>query len=331
MTMKENYIHQILKQFFTNSYPPEIEEKVQRWIINEKWNGVKNQSLTTIWHNTKIVPNENTYKALAKVKATIKRLEDKKNHPRMSRILLRSAAVIIPLLLLAGSYFYIYQDVRMIEVTTSGNEQKQCTLPDGSIVLLNSCTKITYPSEFKETTRNITLEGEAYFSVTSDAAKPFIVKTNDLSVKVLGTKFNISAYPTNDRTIATLNSGKIQVDVQSGKPDSRYIIQPNQEFVFNKIDKSVSIHTTTDETIDWKNGWLIFQNATFNDIMNTIERRYNVTIDYNKLHFPNIPYTIKFIHNESLVEVLDILKDVAGGFTYQIKDSKITLIKEGGE
>lgn len=63
----------------------------------------------------------------------------------------------------------------------------------------------------------VTLVGEAYFSVASDAAKPFIVKTKDLSVRVLGTQFNISAYPSDDRTIATLNSGKIQVDIQSEK------------------------------------------------------------------------------------------------------------------
>lgn len=105
----------------------------------------------------------------------------------------------------------------MIEVITSSNQQKQCTLSDGTTILLNSCTKVTYPSEFKDSVRVVTLVGEAYFSVASDAAKPFIVKTKDLSVRVLGTQFNISAYPSDDRTIATLNRGKIQVDIQSEK------------------------------------------------------------------------------------------------------------------
>ena len=328
--MKENYIYQILKQFFFNSYPPEIEEKVQKWIIKDKWIAEKNNAMSAIWDEMEIAPNDNTYKALDRVKNKIKQLENQKKHLRIRRVLLGSAAVIIPVLLLFGSYLYINQDVEMIEVVTSSNQQKQCTLADGTTILLNSGTKITYPSKFKDSTRVVTLDGEAYFSVASDAAKPFIVKTSNLSVKVLGTKFNISAYPTNDRTIATLNSGKIQVDIQSGKTDSKYILKPNQEIVFNKIDDSILINIVTGKNRSWKDGSLVFQDATFNDIVNTIERRYGVTIDYSKQAFLDTPYTIKFIHNESIEDVLNVLQDVVGGFEYKKEKSKITIMKKGG-
>lgn len=328
--MQESYIHQILKHFFQNSYPPEVEEKVQRWIIEDKWTAEKDNAMSALWDEIEIAPNDSTYKALEEVKNTIRQLENRKKHVRMRRVLLGSAAVIIPVLLLLGSYFYIDLNVKVIEVATSSNQQTKCTLPDGTTILLNSCTKITYPSKFKDSTRVVTLEGEAYFTVTRDAAKPFIVKTNDLSVKVLGTKFNISAYPTNDRAIATLNSGKIQVDVQSGKADNRYILKPNQEIVFNKIDHSVLINTVTDKNIYWKDGSLLFQDASFNDIVNTIERRYGVTIDYIKQDFVNTPYTIKFLNNESLEDVLNILRDVVGGFEYKREKSRITIRKKGG-
>lgn len=328
--MKENYIYQIIKQFLLNSYPPEIEEKIQRWIIKDKWTTEKNNALSVIWDEIEVTPDADTYKALGRVKDTIRQIEGGKKHLKMRRILLGSVAVVIPILLLLGSYFYINKDVKMIEVITSGNQQKQCTLSDGTIILLNSCTKITYPSEFKDTVRVVTLEGEAYFSVTNDATKPFIVKTRDMSVKVLGTKFNISAYPANDRTIATLNSGKIQVDVPAKRADSRYILKPNQEIVFNKTDKSVSINAVTGETLNWTDGALVFQDATFNDIVKTIERRYGVTIDYDRQKFWNIPYTIKFINNESLEDVLDVLQDVVGGFGYRKENSKITIIEKGG-
>ena len=328
--MKENYIHQLLKHFYQHSYPPEVEEKIQKWIIKDKWTAEKNNALSAIWEETEIAPNDNTYKALEKVKNTIKQLESRKKTLRMRRILLGSAAVIIPVLLLLGSYLYINREVEMIEVETASNQQKQCTLPDGTILLLNSCTKITYPSRFKGSIRGVTLEGEAYFSVAKDATKPFIVKTNDLSIKVLGTKFNVSAYPTNDRTIATLNSGKIQVDVQSGKADNRYILTPNQEIIFNKINKSVLINTVTAGNVYWKDGSLLFQDATFNDIVNTIERRYGVTIDYNKQDFLNTPYTIKFLNNESLDDILDILQDVVGEMEYKKEKSRITIRKKGG-
>ena len=328
--MKENYIYQILKQFFQNSYPPEIESKVQKWIIKEKWTAEKNNAMSAIWDEIEIPPNDNTYRALDRVKNTIRQIESKKRRLKMRRVLLGTAAVIITILLLLGGFFYISQDVKMIQVITSSNQQKQCALSDGTTILLNSCTKVTYPSEFKDSVRVVTLVGEAYFSVASDTAKPFIVKTKDLSVRVLGTQFNISAYPSDDRTIATLNSGKIQVDIQSEKADSRYILKPNQEIVFNKIDKSVLINTVTGENIGWKEGSLVFQDATFNDIVNTIERRFGVTVEYDKQRFSNMPYTLKFINNESLEDVLDILQDVVGGFEYKKEDSKITLIQKGG-
>lgn len=328
--MKENYIYQILRQFFLNSYPLEIEEKVQKWIIKDKWTAEKNNAMSSIWDEMEIAPNDNTYKALDRVKNKIKQIENQKKYLRIRRVLLGSAAVIIPVLLILGSYLYINQDAKMIEVVTSSNQQKLCTLADGTTILLNSCTKIAYPSKFKDSTRVVTLEGEAYFSVTSDATRPFIVKTNNLSVRVLGTKFNISAYPTNDRTIATLNSGKIEVDIQSGKTDSKYILKPNQEIVFDKINNSVLINRITGENSGWKDGSLVFQDATFNDIVNTIERRYGVIIDYRKQAFLNTPYTIKFIHNESLEDVLNVLQDVVGGFEYKKENSRITIIKKGG-
>ena len=328
--MKDNYIYQILKQFFLNPYPPEIEDKVQKWIIKDKWAAEKNNAMSAIWREMEIAPNNNTYKALDRVKNKIKQIESQKKHLRIRRVILRSAAVIIPILLILGSYFYLNQDVQMIEVVTAGNQQKQCTLADGTTIVLNSCTKITYPSKFKDTIRMVTLEGEAYFSVTSDAAKPFIVKTNNLSVRVIGTKFNISAYPRNDRAIATVNSGKILVDIQSGKRDSKYILKPNQEIVFNKIDKSVLINTVTGENSSWIDGSLVFHDATFNDIVNTIEHRYGVTINYSKQAFKNTPYTIKFIHNENLGDVLNVLQDVVGGFEYKKENSTITIIKKGG-
>lgn len=328
--MKENYIYQILKQFFLNSYPPEIESKVQKWIIKEKWTAEKNNAMSAIWDEIEIPPNNNTYKALERVKNTIRQIESKKKRLKMRRVLLGSAAVIIPVLLLLGGYFYS-QDVKMVEVLTSTNQQKQCTLSDGTTILLNSCSKVTYPSEFKDSVRVVTLIGEAYFSVASDVTKPFIVKTKDLSVRVLGTQFNISDYPSDDRTITTLNSGKIQVDIQAEKADSRYILKPNQEIVFNKIDKSVLINTVTGKNIGWKDGSLVFQDDTFNDIVNSIERRFGVTIEYDKQGFSNIPYTLKFVNNESLEDVLNILQDVVGGFEYKKENSKITLIQKGGD
>ncbi|MDD3037676.1 FecR family protein [Bacteroides sp.] len=326
--MKDNYIYRILNQFFTYSYPSEMEEKVQKWIVNDRWSEEKENALSTIWNEIQVAPNAKTYHSLDKVKKTIGLEEKPKLLLKHNRRWLKYAAAVIPLFLLVGWYLYNSQNLKTIEIVTANNEQRQCTLPDGTTVLLNSDTKLTYPSTFKDATRVVTLEGEAYFSVISNSSQPFIVTTHKLSVRVLGTKFNLSAYPMDDRVITTLNSGSIQVHIESGESDSQYILKPSQQIVYDKIDKSVLVNTVTDESVGWKDGLLIFQDATFNDIVHTLQRRFNVTIRYDKQKFANDPYTIKFINHETLEDILHVLQDVMGDFTYAIQTNQVTLIKK---
>ena len=322
--MEKNYIYRVLERFFNDSFPPATTRKVQEWLTDKRWTAEKDRALQTIWDGVQASPDASTYQSLERVKTTIRLLESKKR----TRIWIKCAAVMIPVLLLLGGYFSMNREVKMLTVFTSNKEQKECTLPDGTTIRLNSGSKITYPSKFKDTTRIVTLEGEAYFAVTGNPKQPFIVKTGSLSVKVLGTKFNISAYPGNDKAVATLNSGSIQVDTREGEGDSRYILIPNQQIIYNKTDRSVLVNTVTEETVGWKDGLLIFQDATFNDIMNTLQRRFDVSIEYDKQIFPNVTCTVKFVHHESLTEILNVLQDVIRDFDYTIQNKKVTLIKK---
>ncbi|WP_322932633.1 FecR family protein [Bacteroides sp. CG01] len=328
--MKPDYISRVITLFFTHSYPPKTVDEVQKWIVDEKWRMEKDRSLYAVWNKLQIQPDKSLYASLEKVKSTIGMKEAVKKRSVLSFKWLRYTAVVIPVLLFLGGYLYINREVRMIEVITLSSEQKQCTLPDGTVVQLNSCSKIIYPSGFSDTIRTVTLVGEAYFSVVPDAVKPFVVKTNHLSVKVLGTKFNICAYPTDDRSTATLNSGKIQVDVRTGQTDSHYVLKPSQQIVYNKTDESVLVNTVPTGSFSWKEGKLIFQESTFNDMMNTLERRYNVIIHYDKKLFANDSYSVKFINDEDVKQILNVLQDVVGGFEYEIRNNEITLIKKEG-
>lgn len=326
--MKQNYIYRIISQFFNNSYLPSIDEKVQKWIIDNTWTIEKDNALKTVWDTIQTKPNENTNTSLSKVKNTIQLIEYKQNHSRKTGVWLSYAAIFVPAILLLGSYFYINREPKMIEVLTSNNEQKECVLSDGTTIFLNSGSKIIYPSKFEETKRIVTLEGEAYFIVARNPTKPFIVQTHLLSVKVLGTKFNVSAYPIDDKASTTLNSGSVQVNIKKGDNDEPYILEPNQQIIYNKIDKSVSITKTTDERAGWKEGFLIFQEATFNDIMNTLQRRFNVSIKYDKQNFTNEPYTIKFINNENVVNILNVLQEITGNFNYKIEGKDVFIYNQ---
>lgn len=326
--MKKNYIYRVLDQFFSDSYLPATEIKIQKWIIDDRRAAEKDQALRAIWDKLQATADAGTYQSLARVNAAIQRVENKKRRPITTRAWMKYAAVIVPALLLLGGYLYMTQEVKMITVFTSNNEQRECTLPDGTTILLNSGSRIIYPSKFKDTTRAVTLDGEAYFSVTKNPTKPFIVQTGSLLVKVLGTKFNISAYPRNDRAIATLDSGSIQVKIKQEENDSGYILRPNQQIIYSKTDRSVQVNIATEKNTGWKDGLLIFRNTTFNDITSALQRRFDVSIEYDKQDFPNASYTVKFVHHESLTEILDILQDVTGDFRYTIQNNKVTLIKK---
>ena len=195
-------------------------------------------------------------------------------------------------------------------------------MPDSSEVWLNAGSTIVYPETFAKDKRLVILNGEAYFSVQKDTASPFIVETSQLSVKVLGTKFNMKAYPNDEKITTTLTSGKVEVSVQSQPPR---ILKPNEQLTYDK--KSSDIHISvidTNDTNSWVVGKLIFTNATAGEIFRTLERHYNTTID-NEANIPvSKRYTVKFLKDEDLDEILNILKDIIG-FDYQQHENKIVL------
>jgi transmembrane sensor len=327
--MKPDYISRILDQFFDQTSSPEVTQKVQRWMVDEQWVAEKDGSLHTIWDKLEVRPDQSTAHSFRMVKARIRKEEGRRSLDY--RIFLRVAAIIIPVVLLAGGYFYFNGNTKNIEIATLNNDQKQCTLPDGSSVRLNSGSKINYPSRFNDTIRLVTLEGEAYFTVRPNKKKPFIVKTKDLTLRVLGTEFNVSSYPSDSRSVATLDRGKVQVTInreEKGPAISSYILKPNQQLAYNKSDQSVLINIVTEEASGWKDGALVFQDATFNDILNTINRRYNVSFNYNPAMFQGDVYSVKFVNRESIEQVMDVLQDVVGGFSWQKKDSEIQISPE---
>ena len=125
-----------------------------------------------------------------------------------------AAVLLIPLLSIVASYLYIQSNeehTELVEYYVPRGEQKQITLPDGTTAYLNSGTLLVYPQKFTGDIRSVYLIGEANFDVKKDKQHPFIVKTNHLKVKVLGTKFNVHAYAEDEKTTTTLESGSVVV------------------------------------------------------------------------------------------------------------------------
>lgn len=159
--------------------------------------------------------------------------------------------------------------------TPKGGEYK-LILADGTRVWVNSESELRYPVRFTGKNRMVYVKGEAYFEVTPDTDKPFIVQTPDsMSVKVLGTHFNISAYEEDEAIATTLAEGK--VEVSEGK--QTIILKPNQQAVFDKKEKHFTCHTVDPyQYLSWKDGKFIFEKETLEDIMERLERWYNIQV-----------------------------------------------------
>ncbi|MDR2914959.1 MAG: FecR domain-containing protein [Tannerella sp.] len=340
--MDENRITKIIKKYLSGRHSAQTEEIVQKWIIKDTDAEEKEQASLEYWNELNVKTDQNIYPALQKVNRRIGHSGENERIPadhkktgflekqerQASRILpykkiIRIAAVLIPLFIFTGGYFLYHSgSSSMIEISTAYGNERHILLPDSSEIWLNAGSTVKYPRKFKEEQRLIFLDGEAYFSVRKNTGKPFIVETKQLTVKVLGTQFNVKAYTGDEKVITTLTSGKVQVT--TGTSGSQ-VLKPNEQLIYNKKTNNFSItEIPADETSGWLAGQLIFSNTSFDEIIQTLERRFDVTIENKTVIYSNKQYTIKFLKNENLTEILDILREMIG-ISYQQTGNNIIL------
>jgi transmembrane sensor len=208
-------------------------------------------------------------------------------------------------MLLSGSFNLSWFDGTNRIVTKAG-EKREIRMSDGTIVWLNAASSLRYPDEFDGNTREVMLEGEAFFDVARDSSRPFTIHSGEVETRVLGTSFNIKAYHDD----ATISVGVLTGKVQVTETDSKKAFQllPDQQVVFNKKNKE----TTKREggvkagLLAWKEGKAQFRNNTFAEVMTTLERTYGVTIRFDP-QLENCSVHADFEDNEPISKVLEKL------------------------
>ena len=335
--MDKNKTTKILNKYLSGRFSAEKERMVQQWIIKDSNQTEKEEASLNYWDGLDVRADNSTFSAYKRVVSRIANDNDRPayierqiaNDKKVSvkiplyKKLAHVAAILIPLFIIAGGFHY-FTSVKsnMTEISVSYGEDKHLFLPDGSEIWVNAGTTIKYPNEFSNEERLVYLDGEAYFSVKEDAAKPFIVRTKELSVKVLGTKFNVKAYSGDKKASATLTSGKVEVTTST---KASKILKPNEQLIFNKATSAIDItEVLPTETDSWLTGQLIFDNVPLKEIIQTLERRFNVTIN-NKTDIPDSKlYAVKFLKGESLDEIMVILEELAE-FTCKRNENKLIL------
>lgn len=212
------------------------------------------------------------------------------------------------LLLLGLSYWFTSSDGDVIiqnQLITADGSKGRFTLPDGSVVWLNSGTKLTYLDQFAGDKRLVSLEGGAYFEVAKDVEKPFVVQMDQLDVEVLGTNFNISNYANKDFFETTLLNGSVKITGEAIKEE--VILLPNQLFEYQRSSHEFKVKTVKASLYaDWIKDRLVFDNQSLSDIFVSMEGWYNVKIECPE-GFANKTKVSFTIRQESLEEILDAM------------------------
>ena len=254
----------------------------------------------------------------------MKNIDNQKNHYVrgiiFSPTLLKRAASIIFFLILGSAILYVSgifpkktDSVFWYEKATSYGEKDIITLTDGSIITLNADSKLKFPDQFDGSRREIYLEGEAYFEVHHNINQPFIVHTENLSTIVLGTKFNVSAYPENKTIAVSLLEGKVKIlRSEKDKVDKIVFLKPKEQLEYDKENDVGSIGLFDSlKAVGWKDNIYKFENEPLHNVLSQIEKAFGVKFKVTSQSVLAQRITIK-LEKGSLQTAVEVIKSLTG-------------------
>ncbi len=217
----------------------------------------------------------------------------------------------------------IEPQVSSIVKETLKGQKSTITLPDGSIVYLNSGSKISYLSDYNNSLRYIELEGQAFFDVFKDKEKPFIVKCRGLEVEALGTSFDVNSYGVNSIQVS-LVTGKVKLQIPEMPEKESFTLSPGQySIINNEYDITDKGNFDPYEVLAWKEGRLIFKDESLDEIIPKLELWYAVQID-NQTTRLSLKHFNSTFEKENLDNILHNM-GLTMGFTHTIQENKVIL------
>ncbi|QNE39839.1 DUF4974 domain-containing protein [Hymenobacter sp. NBH84] len=237
-----------------------------------------------------------------------------------------SVAAMVALLLVAGAAYWLRSArprpaVAYRQQHTAAGQRARLVLADGSVVHLNGNSTLSYPATFAGNTREVQLRGEAYFEVAKDPAHPFIIHSGRLRTRVVGTSFNVYAYPHARQQEVTVLTGKVVV--QDSASTRAVTLRPAQKAVLAASALTVEPAPTPAQSIAWQQGRLVFDQAALPEIVDKLGQRYGVRITLNSEQLLRCRLTVEF-GQEPLTDALEILSALTGS-TYTLQEQHVIL------
>ncbi len=324
----------IVKYLNHQSNQNEIAE-LRSWISESEENQRYFVETQYLWNHAGVKNKPDVNTAFQHFKASLQ-----KEQPAKSRSLhlhlypaFRYAAILVITFVLGGlSYYFInnYQSAKnsskQYSIYVPYGAKTRIELPDKSIVWLNAGSTLNYKQSFGKKARNVQLKGEGYFEIKHDASKPFIVHTNQVAIKDLGTKFDVKDYSEDKELDVTLLKGSIQLTTVY-KPGQPLLLKPNQSAIINKAQKNVVVKpVVANDAAAWTQGKIIFNNVIFGNIVRRLERDYDVKIIVKDPKLNKLRFIGDFQNAQSIGEILDIMT-ANNDFHYKRNNNVITVYR----
>ena len=291
---------------------------MEQKLLHKMFNGeATDNELTQIrqWVNADKMNRETFYHERALFDALQLNAFQKGNHVRKQSVPLwkwigSAAAAVIALFLLYNIPVFttksIQPEIALNTIKVPAGQRVEVTLSDGTHIWLNARSEFSYPASFNGNTREVRLKGEAFFDVAKDRNKKFIVNTGRCEVEVLGTQFNVEAYDDRESVKTTLVEGS--VDVQAGGEKVRLI--PHEQLQYHKNTAEMEVReVNVREIIAWKNGWFVFDNTTLGEIVKTLQRWYNIEVEFIRPELEHLRFTGDLSRYDSFDAVIRMFED----------------------
>lgn len=305
-------VKRIIEVFFNAKYRKQEKFNFYKWLNASYDTDEKEEALNDYWSKIEATANAATEDAYKKTCQNINRINRFQTVSAARRNVIKWVAIIaLPLLMMFGAKMYIdYSQAKIIvwvEVCTKYGEKKSVVLPDGSVIILNSGSKLIYPKEFRGKSRQAFLSGEGYATITRNEDKPFILSAGDINIDVLGTSFNVKSYMEDSEIEIALVEGSVLVHIPTNNVS--FNLKPGEVIKYDKVDSNVTKRQliTTDYRSNATSSNLYFIENRLRDIVLQLERSFDVQIVVTDKSVLDDRYYAVFVNNENAYQILQFL------------------------
>lgn len=334
--MNKETAYKIIRYFADGLIPSRYRQQVMSWLIDEADREAKDEALKRVWDETDDVMNADAMSQSVLRNQALRSHHGHQERARQIRLkVLKYAAVIfLPIALCLGTWFIasnqMASQAMLAECHVENGQTKVLRLSDGTLVRLNAGSSLFYPQRFSRlfSRRDVYLDGEAHFDVAENGSQPFVVHVGNLKVKVLGTHFNVKAYPAEELVTTTLEQGRVKV---YGDKIAMTLL-PDEQAVYNRISGKMTKRSVDSGNYNqWMKGKLLFDQTPLKVIIADLQRRYDVSIKATPAVDLSRRFTMAFRADEGVGDVMRVLEKISGNLNYIHQHHTIILdVKKGG-